>query len=95
MSALRWGEDGADLLTKTKDVFTLHLAPLMLVFRERKTQYLVFCVYMRWGGEAIGGWESGFRPLPMTGSRLQHGEIKGLRNPSWETSSISIVKLTS
>jgi cytochrome P450 len=30
------GEDGTNLLTKTRDVFTLDLAPLNLVFTERK-----------------------------------------------------------
>ena len=29
------GEDGSTLLTKTRDVFTLDLAPLNLVFTER------------------------------------------------------------
>ena len=31
------GEDGTNLLTKTRDVFTLDLAPLNLVFTERKS----------------------------------------------------------
>ena len=31
------GEDGTALLTKTRDVFTLDLAPLNLVFTERKS----------------------------------------------------------
>jgi hypothetical protein len=29
-------EDGSDLLEKTKDVFTLEVAPLRMVFKQRK-----------------------------------------------------------
>ena len=31
------GEDGTGLLTKSRDVFTMDLAPLNLVFSERKS----------------------------------------------------------
>lgn len=35
--AFALGETGKDLLEKTKDVFTMEVAPLMLVFTRRST----------------------------------------------------------